>query len=943
MGAAKLAAQRSSSTRRGTVAPTTAGRAPRAAADAVSSLQSGVGNAAIADLFEAPTAATGEEVSVQRGVLDDLSAAAGSVLNRVKQGAAGAASAVKSTGRDLLSGLAQLAGRIGSRVSDVGSALLGKLRQGWSALERGATSLWDKVSSVAGRAWDGIGSFLKNGLEGLRGLWSRLKQGVGGFVGKLISRAKALLASMKKLGSGMFGGSAAKCVGPEEVAKGRGALAREQASATATLEGESAAGIAAADGQATGIEAQSAGLAAKVDANLAAEAGRLDAGTQQVTGELGAGSARLVGEGAAGLESTKAAAAQGETQLDSQGGSGAQAVVGQADAAVGGLRGLVGGFASVIGGVVEQMFGGVKSTASGLAGSLKSRASELGESLKAKAGAVLAKVTDGIAELRRGLEAIGNRIRDAAAKLWARLQAVGAELKARAAAAAGKLRSAWGWLKQQAGKAWSSIKERLAKLAARAGIALDDAECDTCTFNKAAAEGRKLIGEDVPSPAMPAAPAVNLKPSGGSGQVRRSAAAVVAGFGPGQPLDVTARGRMESAFGVNLAHVRVHTSARAGAVADEHAARAVTVGNRIAFGAGEYRPGSPVGDALLAHEVAHVVQQAGSSHRPQAKSVDADSGFELDADRSAIAAVARLWLGLKVGASDIAGAALPRLRSGLQLRRCSKCCEDKEKLPTGALTIGEVADPGQPNPMPLETLQNHRKKDDANGGRILGVTMLSSETHGFMESIGNAEPTKAARCDSLCEVPKIQEPPFRLSPYIYLKEGKHQIDTRQVKSGPCKGKRPPRFLNITPEVATRIKLGERMHAQDDMAGYKRTTAKFAAAVRELSSGYCGTDKVVGGANQQAGIECVPRFKELMGERTGIPRTNWVAASNCAQVKSVEKRDESGNHTVDLFGKTSTETVADDCSEVVITPSAAGLGLVDVPKPEEVVAECPGGK
>ena len=45
-------------------------------------------------------------------------------------------------------------------------------------------------------------------------------------------------------------------------------------------------------------------------------------------------------------------------------------------------------------------------------------------------------------------------------------------------------------------------------------------------------------------------------------------------------------------------------------MAGELGARAVTVGEHVAFAPGEYRPGTPVGDALLAHELAHVGQQA---------------------------------------------------------------------------------------------------------------------------------------------------------------------------------------------------------------------------------------------------------------------------------------------------------------------------------------------
>ena len=80
----------------------------------------------------------------------------------------------------------------------------------------------------------------------------------------------------------------------------------------------------------------------------------------------------------------------------------------------------------------------------------------------------------------------------------------------------------------------------------------------------------------------------------------------------GTPLPATARQRMESAFSANFAGVRVHTGSAAHTAALALGARALTAGTNILFQAGEYQPGTPGGDRLLAHELAHVVQQAHS-------------------------------------------------------------------------------------------------------------------------------------------------------------------------------------------------------------------------------------------------------------------------------------------------------------------------------------------
>ena len=79
--------------------------------------------------------------------------------------------------------------------------------------------------------------------------------------------------------------------------------------------------------------------------------------------------------------------------------------------------------------------------------------------------------------------------------------------------------------------------------------------------------------------------------------------------GSGQPLPPSARAFFEPRFGYDLGHVRLHADARAADTARAVNARAFTVGRDIAFGAGEFAPGTEAGRRLLAHELAHVGQQ----------------------------------------------------------------------------------------------------------------------------------------------------------------------------------------------------------------------------------------------------------------------------------------------------------------------------------------------
>src|SRR2546430_6786988 len=77
----------------------------------------------------------------------------------------------------------------------------------------------------------------------------------------------------------------------------------------------------------------------------------------------------------------------------------------------------------------------------------------------------------------------------------------------------------------------------------------------------------------------------------------------------GQPLDADTRSFMEPRFGHDFSQVRVHTDERAAESARTVNALAYTVGRDVVFGTGQYAPGTSEGRRLLAHELAHVVQQ----------------------------------------------------------------------------------------------------------------------------------------------------------------------------------------------------------------------------------------------------------------------------------------------------------------------------------------------
>lgn len=77
----------------------------------------------------------------------------------------------------------------------------------------------------------------------------------------------------------------------------------------------------------------------------------------------------------------------------------------------------------------------------------------------------------------------------------------------------------------------------------------------------------------------------------------------------GQPLDLESRAFFEPRFGADLSQVRVHADPRAAESAQSVSARAYTVGHHVVFGRDRYASQTAEGRHLLAHELAHTLQQ----------------------------------------------------------------------------------------------------------------------------------------------------------------------------------------------------------------------------------------------------------------------------------------------------------------------------------------------
>ena len=87
-----------------------------------------------------------------------------------------------------------------------------------------------------------------------------------------------------------------------------------------------------------------------------------------------------------------------------------------------------------------------------------------------------------------------------------------------------------------------------------------------------------------------------------SGQINRAR-------GGGQPLDTGLQQSIGQAMGADFSGVRVHTDKRADRLNQSLSSLAFTTGRDLFFKKGNYQPGSREGQRLIAHELAHVVQQ----------------------------------------------------------------------------------------------------------------------------------------------------------------------------------------------------------------------------------------------------------------------------------------------------------------------------------------------
>jgi len=435
-------------------------------------------------------------------------------------------------------------------------------------------------------------------------------------------------------------------------------------------------------------------------------------------------------------------------------------------------------------------------------------------------------------------------------------------------------------------------------------------------------------------------------------------AAVQSRLGEGRPLENGVRCRMERAFGRSFSGVRLHTDGTARRLSSEQNARAFTVGRHVAFGAGEYRPGTPVGEALIAHELAHTVQQSGRLVAAQAQSVSGASydALEDDADQSAGGVVASLWGTAKEKAGQAARNAGPALRSGLSLQRCAgnkpKPAEPAaEPGPTPPRTAapGETASPAAKEETPTTPAEPAEPKGGwcAKPSDHAGLVALLKKA-GAPEPIGTlaygftfwskAKTTKLPRLSIVFsgaaggKVTGRVEPTttaFGTMEALYLKKGTYEIPgkTFNVIEPQCgaTGKKVPFFSTVSEDMSLLSRRAEQEHCDDYRRAFELSYVQQTANINSLVGTTFGP-----GSKAQVKAE-VNTALEAKGDK-GIQ--GWIDEVNRLATISQTVRDAGRLHRLNPDGDP--KKVDDKCTRKDATTVPSSTTKIPGPKTEDII-------
>ncbi|CAG0933352.1 hypothetical protein TFLX_03018 [Thermoflexales bacterium] len=629
------------------------------------------------DLLTQANALMGQLQSEARGTLEAAKPASGADLTPLE----GDKAALEAKAQTLL---AQLEGMLGpffmnlatlwEKLKQIANAIWNRLKNqvtnAWEGLKNLGSSIWQGLQNgwaglknMASSAWQGLTTMANTVLSGLRtlatNLWNTLTGKVGGLVSGLKTMVTSAWTGLQTMASNIWTGLKGRASSAVTVVKNLATTAwnglKDLATTTwSALQGRTNSAQNGVSGRKESAISSIQGMAGeflnKIGGILGGLKSRAGAALNGLKNIVGGALAALKNRAGTAVTNLKARASTAVTALQSRSSDAITTFKSRAAAATATLknRGLAAwtalkGRASTALATLKQtgsaawaglqnLWAGLKGHVQSAWGTIQSRASALWAAFQSKISAI-----------------------------WASLQGVWGKIKQMGSAAWAGLQGGWDNLKNRAQLMWAAIKGGWLGIVGRAKTLWGRAKGTS-------PEGWATVTQEAQ---QLSAARIQLKARGNGPGQTHDPLIIQRQLGEGQSLHASARSAMESAFGENLSGVQVHTDSTAVRLARQFDARAFTVGNHIAFDTGEYRPGTLIGDALIAHEVAHTIQQRGGAADTMAKGYEpAESAVELDADHAAIGAVASKWLGTKDMLSHLPQEVLPRLRTGLGLRRC---------------------------------------------------------------------------------------------------------------------------------------------------------------------------------------------------------------------------------------------------------------------------------
>ncbi|MGH9495665.1 MAG: DUF4157 domain-containing protein [Candidatus Sulfotelmatobacter sp.] len=350
----------------------------------------------------------------------------------------------------------------------------------------------------------------------------------------------------------------------------------------------------------------------------------------------------------------------------------------------------------------------------------------------------------------------------------------------------------------------------------------------------------------------------------------------------GQPLDEKTRAFLEPRFGHNFGHVRVHADSRAAQSAQAVGASAYTVGRDIIFAPGQFAPHTISGQRLLAHELAHTIQQSGGASAGDKLRVSPQNDpFERDAER-----VSSSVMSISAAIPQRKPVAESSRSSGLALQRQPKGADHDPEMPKMESTVKKkeefipvfVCSSSSDAKIPCTPVALPNPDFLAKGGPsdALGFTRPLPEKSRAPEILtqeigkGHAvilKPTKAVQISCESFITKAGKPFMRST----------ALDENHPNFDQCGGKFDRSFV-VTPDGEKRLREAEMEHCKDfkyaydvSLGCYESVINEFAKKKTQFPSAEEADDAVVNRVGQKPDM-WMPHYADLL-EKTKIRDTS----------------------------------------------------------------------